>query len=126
MEIIYRANDGTEFKSEQECCDYELKTADFFKECANVLAYDDRGYRVNFNKFEMKNMDDALENIWYIQFNSQLAIDLFRSIGLAYIEDDLCEKVQVGKRYYYDVDEGTWFCLENLYKKLDEVAETFN
>jgi hypothetical protein len=30
MEIVYRADDGTEFYTEKACRDYELKTADFF------------------------------------------------------------------------------------------------
>ena len=129
MRVVYFADDGTEFETEKECHDYELKTADFFEECANVLAYDDYGNKIDFNKFNMENMENAFEDIWHIQFNTQKAIDLFTEIGqrcgLLYITDDIRRKVKVGERYYYDTEEDAWFCLEDSYKGLDKIAAIF-
>lgn len=130
MRTVYIADDGTEFKTEKECRDYELKTADFFEECAHVLAYDDYGDKINFNNFEMEDMESAFQDIWHIQFNTQKAIDLFCEIGqsqygLMYIKDDIRRKVQVGERYYYDTEEDVWRCLEDSYKELDKIAAIF-
>ncbi len=130
MRVAYFADDGTEFETEKECRDYELKTADFFEECAHVLAYDDYGRKIDFNKFEMEDMENAFQDIWHIQFNTQKAIDLFIEIGqsnygLLYIKDDIRREVQVGERYYYDTDEDVWRCLEDSYKELDKIAAIF-
>jgi len=130
MRVAYYADDGTEFETEKECRDYELKTADFFGECAHVLAYDDYGRKIDFNKFEMENMENAFQDIWHIQFNTQKAIDLFCEIGqhqygLLYIEDDIRRAIKVGERYYYDTDEDVWRCLEDSYKELDKIAAIF-
>lgn len=130
MKVVYISDDGTEFETEKECRDHELKTADFFEECANVLAYDDYGRKVIFNNFELENMESAFEGIWHIQFNTQKAIDLFceigqRNYGLLYIAKDIRREVKVGERYYYDSDEDAWFCLEDRYKELDKIAKVF-
>ena len=131
MRVVYCADDGTEFDTEQECRDYELKTADFFAECANVLAYDDCGRKVHFNNFEMENMEDAFQDIWYVQFNTQKAIDLFCEIGqsqygLLYIKDDIHREIQVGERYYYDGDKDVWRCVEDDLKAINKIADMFN
>ena len=78
----------------------------------------------------MENMENAFQDIWYIQFNTQKAIDLFceigqRQYGLLYIKDDIRREVQVGERYYYDTEEDVWFCLEDRYKGLDKIAAIF-
>ena len=130
MEIIYRADDGTEFETEKECRDHELKTADFFEECANVFAYDDRENVVHFGDYDIENMDFAFNQIWFVQFATQKAIDIFlekcqRDFGLLYINEDIRRDVKVGERYFYDVEKDKWVCLEDCYKKLDEIAEVF-
>lgn len=130
MRVAYYADDGTEFETEQECRNYELKTADFFEECVNVLAYNDYGRKINFNDFDMEDMENAFQDIWHIQFNTQKAIDLFCEIGqsnygLLYIKNDIRREVQVGERYYYDTDKDVWCCLEDRYKELDKIAKVF-
>lgn len=130
MEIIYRADDGTEFTSERECRDYELKTADLFKELENVKAYDFDGTPVDFSRYDLDHMEDAFQRIWHIQFNTEKAINVViehgkSQYGLLYIEDDLHRPVKVGERYYYNCDKDVWFCLEDKYKELDKIAETF-
>ena len=130
MEIIYRADDGTEFESEKECRDHELKTADFYEECVNVRAYDDNGAIINFRDYDMEDMESAFQDISYIQFGTQKAIDLFLDkgvgeFGLLDIESDLKRLVEVGERYFYDWEEDEWRCLEDKYKDLDKIAAVF-
>ena len=130
MEIIYRADDGTEFTSERECRDHELKTADLFKELENVKAYDFGGTPVDFSGYDLDHMEDAFQRIWHIQFNTEKAINVViehgkSQYGLLYIEDDLHRLVKVGERYYYNCDENAWLCLEDKYKELDKIAKVF-
>lgn len=130
MRVIYCADDGTTFETEKECRDYELKTADFIAECANVKAYDFDGTAVNFNEYDIEHMEDAFDKIWLVQFGTQKAIDLFlekgkREFGLLYIDEDINGQVEVGKRYFYDAKDDVWMCLEDMQKELDEIAAIF-
>jgi hypothetical protein len=132
MKVVYCADDGTEFETEQECRDYEfeLKRADFFEECVNVRAYDDNGNVVDFRDYDIECMEDAFQDIWFIQFTTQKAIDLFlekgrHEFGLLYIDDDIHRDVKVGERYFYDTDKDEWVCLEDRQKELDKIANIF-
>ena len=128
MRVVYCADDGTEFETEQECRDYELKTADFFEECVNVRAYDDKDV-IDFNNYDMEHMENAFENISYIQFGTQKAIDLFlkkgQDFGLLDIEIDIGHSAKVGERYFYNWDTDNWVCLEDRYEELDKIARIF-
>jgi hypothetical protein len=130
MKVVYYADDGTEFETEQECRDYELKTADFFEECVNVRAYDDDGTVVDFRDYDIECMEDAFQDIWFIQFTTQKAIDLFlekgqHEFGLLYIDEDIHRDVKVGERYFYDTDKDEWVCLEDRQRELDKIANMF-
>ena len=130
MEIVYRADDGTEFETEKACRDYELKTADFFEECVNVRAYNDDGTVIDFKDYDIDRMEDAFQDIWFIQFTTQKAIDLFlekgqHEFGLLYIDEDIRRNVEIGERYFYDADKDEWVCLENRYNELDKIAAVF-
>lgn len=129
MRVVYFADDGTEFDTEKECRDYELKTADFFEECANVRAYDDDRHIVNFEKYEMEYMENAFQEISFIQFNTQKAIDLFmekgHECGLLEIEEDIKRHVKVGERYFYDWNEDEWRCLDDVLMYYSGISRIF-
>lgn len=130
MEIIYRADDGQEFETEKECRDYELKVTDFYAECANVCAYDDRKYLISFIGYDMEDMESAFQDISFIRFDTQKAIDLFlekgiHQFGLLEIENDIHRPVKVGERYFYNWNTDKWECLEDRYEELDRIAELF-
>lgn len=129
MEIIYRADDGTEFENEKECREYECQTADFFAECANVHAYDDNGSPIHFNDYGFEDIEVPLQEISYIRFCTQKAIDVFQvqgvRCGLLAIEADIMRSIRVGERYYYDWDADEWVCLEDRYKELGKIADVF-
>lgn len=130
MEVIYRADDGTEFCTEKECRDHEMKTADFFEECANVRAYDDNGNVIDFKDYDMERMEDAFENIWFVQFASQKAIDIFlekgkREFGLLYIDEDIRRDVKVGEIYFYDCNKNEWRCLDDVLTYYSGIAKLF-
>lgn len=129
MKVVYCADDGTEFETEQECRDYELKTADFFEECAHVHAYDDNEDVINFRDYEIENMENAFQDISFIQFDTQKAIDLFmekgNDYGLLGIHEDIKRPVKVGERYFYDWDADEWVCLEDRQKELNKIAAVF-
>ena len=129
MRVTYIADDGTEFESEKECRDYELKTADFFEECAYVRAYDDDGDVIDFRNYDMECMENAFQDISFIQFHTQKAIDLFMEkgcdCGLLGISGDIKRPVKVYERYFYDWDRDEWACLEDRQKELDKIANRF-
>lgn len=130
MEIIYRADDGTEFESEKECRAYENKLSNLMHELRNgIFAYNHRRDRIGFNNVSIDDFESAFEQISYIKFDNQEAIDAFMEkadeIGCPYFENGINRPLVPGERYFYDGNKDKWFCVEDEQYKLDEIAIVF-
>ena len=130
MEVIYRADDGTEFNSEQECFEYETKSAELFDALKHeIFAYDHRGDFLDLGNWDPEDLEYAFDRISYITFTTQNAIDLFMSkandFGQPYFENGINRQLVVGERYYYDEENEVWCCIEDKQRDLDELADIF-
>lgn len=130
MKVVYYADDGKEFETELACRKYERRLSDLLYELQNgIHVFDDDGDVINFNNHEVAWLEDTFQNISYIKFDNQKAIDVFAEkaldIGLCEIENDIRRPPVVGERYFYDWDTDRWTCLEDKQKELDKIAAVF-
>lgn len=130
MRVVYYADDGTEFEFEDECREYERNLSFLLHELQNgIHAFDDNDKAIDFNNYEIDCLEDAFQNISYIKFDNQGAINAFKEraneFGLSDIEACLRRPLVVGERYFYDWDEDKWACLEDRQKELDKIAAVF-
>jgi hypothetical protein len=118
MQIIYRADDGTDFRSEEECEAYENKK----KIAAMNLQsrfFDNCGYLM-----DITDLYNCIENGWYMEIaTSQEATFIAeyaeREVGIILFED----KPQVGRFYYTENEE--WRPIEDLYQRYAKVNNIF-
>lgn len=131
MKVIYCADDGTEFNTEAECLKYEKRISDLIDEHKHngFQVYDDDGEEIEFSRYSPECLEDAFQDISYIKFNRQKAIDIFSAqaydIGMCDIAEDICRPIEVGERYFYDWGEEKWMCLEDKQRELNEIARIF-
>lgn len=80
--IVYVANDGTEFKSEEEAFEYEMKDAlTILSNLDNFIAFDSEGSVMNTNPDELPY---TLENAYFMDVKTEKAIDALKSADAAY------------------------------------------
>lgn len=118
MEIIYRADDGTDFRSEEECEAYENK-----KKIA-AMNLQSRFFRSDGSLMDITDLYDCIENSWYMEIADMTEAQFIaeyaeREVGIVLFET----KPQVG-RFYYVEDEG-WRPIEDLYQKYAKVNNIF-
>jgi hypothetical protein len=118
MEIIYRADDGEEFPTEEACRHYEEQNrirrmnlqSRFFDELGNLLP--------------INNLSDCIESGWYMEIASMEEAQFIAE----YSERELCltifeGKPQVGRFYYTENEE--WRPIEDLYQRYVKVNDIF-
>lgn len=131
MRVAYFADDGTEFGSEYACKKYEQSLNDLRQENLNngFHAYDDDGDEIDFGKCNFEDLEDMFQDVSYVEFDSEKAIEIFltqaRRYGLCELDEDLRRPLVVGERYFYDWDKDEWACLEDRQKALDKIADVF-
>ena len=118
METIYRAKDGTEFKRERECQEYEL----------NLV----------FNNINCKLLNARMEpttdpeDVWYARFNSCEDIQTFNQIcdeqGINGVECDIDETKPLA--FFYDDEKGVGYVqygveIEELESELSRVKSQY-
>ena len=80
MRVVYYADDGREFETELACRKYERRLSDLVYELQNgIHAFDDDGDVINFNNCEVAWLEDTFQNISYIKFDNQKAIEIGRA-----------------------------------------------
>lgn len=118
MEIIYRADDGEEFSTEEACRNYEKQIkirrmnlrSRFFDHLGNLLPID--------------NLAHCIESGWYMEIATMeearfLAEYAEREVGIILFED----KPQVGRFYFTENEE--WRPIEDLYQRYAKVNNIF-
>lgn len=116
MEIVYRAHDGEEFKTEEECLAHEeaeIKVSNLIK---SLRAIDMEGDLIDLAK------DPESIGYVYIPDKESLTTFIKWQDDLGYITDGLDEDGKVGVTYAYDDRKDAWYCLDDRIKVLTGIA----
>ena len=119
MQIIYRADDGTDFRSEEECEAYENK-----KKIA-AMNLQSRFFRSDGSLMDITDLYDCIENSWYMEIADMAEAQFIteyaeREVGIVLFED----KPQVG-RFYWDDSVGEWHDIEDIFDAFQEKLRIF-
>lgn len=121
MEIIYRADDGTEFYDESDCERYE--EIQRLSEMKLASRFWDR----NGRPMEIEDLAETVEHAYYAELATDeeaIFIDsyAYEKVGCCIFED--AGDAKAG-RYYYDTYHEVWKNIEELNKKYKEVLAVF-
>lgn len=130
MKIIYKSDDGREFETEQECIDYEKRAGKIIEICIEeVDAYDSNGDRIYFSLLDNEDeLEEAFEDIFYIKFKTQKAIDMFDQLVGEFEVPNLrkdCAVIEIDKRYFYDSKDNCWKSVEGEQHRIEQYANVF-
>lgn len=119
MQIIYRADDGTDFHSEEECEVYENK-----KKIA-AMNLKSRFFDIFGNLMDITDLDNCIENGCYLEIANMdeakfIAEYSEREIGITLFAARPC----VG-RFYWDSSTDEWHNVEELYAIYAEKLKIF-
>ena len=119
MQIIYRADDGTDFRSEEECEAYENK-----KKIA-AMNLQSRFFNHSGGLMDITDLYHCIENGWYMDI---VSIEEARIIA-EYAEREMSlvlfkDKPTIG-RFYYDDGAEEWHNIEELYSVYADKLKIF-
>ena len=119
MQIIYRADDGTDFRSEEECEAYENK-----KKIA-AMNLQSRFFDRYGDLMDIADLYDCIENGWYMEIATNP-----EAIFIAeYAEREVGIVLFAGKpttgRFYWDDDVDEWHDIEDIFNAFQEKLRIF-
>ena len=121
MEIVYRADDGTEFNNEDDCMEYEEKQQ------LHGIKLASHFWDRNGHPLLIEDLTGAVKYAYYAEFATDeeaVFIDsyAYKKVGCCIFEDTCYAKAG---RYYYDSDSDAWKNIEELNKPYREVLAVF-
>lgn len=120
--IMYEANDGTVFHSEEDCIKYERKSMP----CEGFIGYDYSGEVINPKDYY--NLDEWKGDLTYLKVSDINGWNEFESYCHdegTYFYDGL-DDVRENGLYYFDEDHDYWMNWEAEYDKLREIRRKMN
>ena len=80
--VVYVANDGTEFESEEEAFEYEMKDAGaILRDTDHFVAYDSNGRPMST---EAPELEYTLENAYFMSVKTEEAVEALETAQRAY------------------------------------------
>lgn len=121
MEIIYRADDGTEFYNESDCKRYEERQR------LNEMNLASRFWDRQGQPIEIDDLAETVEHAYYAELvtdEEAAFIDdyAYERVGCCIFEEE--EDAKAG-RYYFDSYHEVWKNIEELNKKYQDVLAIF-
>ena len=121
MEIIYRADDGTEFYYESDCERYEESLR------LSEMNLTSRFWDRNGRPMKIEDLADTVEHAYYAELTTDQEaafIDgyVYEKVGCCIFKDSNDAKAG---RYYFDTYHEVWKNIEELNKKYREVSGIF-
>ena len=114
--VVYVANDGTEFESEEQAFEYEMKDAAAILQNPNhFVAYDSNGRPM---KTEMSELEYTLENAYFMSVKTEEAAEALKNAQSAY-NVDMPIPEEIG-HFRWDDNYSEW------HELLDELEELNN
>lgn len=101
MKVIYEANDGTQFVTEEECQDYERRNSALY-DIHSFIATDKDGNHVPADGYGY-SPDDFDYFCCFTEDGVKACEELFRENGI-----HLYSKLEPNKVYYYDYNKEVW------------------
>ncbi len=119
MRIIYRADDGTDFRSYEECEAYENK-----KKIA-AMNLQSRFFDRGGDPMDINDLYDCIANGWYMEIVDMTEAEFIaeyaeREVGITLFAARPC----MG-RFYWDNNVGEWHNVEELYAIYAEKLKIF-
>lgn len=119
MQIIYRANDGTDFHSEEECESYENKQK------IAAMNLQSRFFDYGGDIMDITDLYNCIENGWYMEIaTNQEAIFIAKyaeeTVGVTLFEG----KPTTGRFYWNDINE-EWRDIEDIFNNYQKKLRIF-
>ena len=111
MKVIYEANDGTQFNTEEECRDYERRHSALY-DITSFIATDKDGNHVPADGYGY-SPDDFDYFCCFTEDSVKACEELFRENGI-----HLYSKLEPNKVYYYNYNKEVWQPLSEKLKYL--------
>lgn len=116
MKIIYEANDGTQFNTEEKCQDYERRNSALYN-IKSFIATDKDGNYVPADGYGY-SPDDFDYFCCFTEDSVKACEEFFRENAIP-----LSFKLEPNKVYYYDYNKEVW---RPLSEKLDDLRSEYN
>lgn len=119
MEIIYRADDGTDFYSEEECEAYESK-----KKIA-AMKLQSRFFCKDGTQMDITDLYNCIENGWYMEIANTVEAKFIaeyaeREVGMTLFAARPCTG-----RFYWDADVEEWHDTEDIFNEYQKKLKIF-
>lgn len=129
MEIIYRADDGTEFRDEDECLEYERFHSEKAKKLlSEIHAFDRVGNEMKVgdgpNDYDLENM---IARAGYVSFDSEEAFEFFdeQQDYYGYAKIGEWNRYTMGDVYIYKLNGDCWESANEMIGHYQELIDKF-
>ena len=119
MQIIYRADDGTDFHSEGECEAYENK-----KKIA-AMNLQSRFFDSDGNLMDITDLYYCIENGWYMEIANMAEAQFIAEYAECEVGITLFAVRPCMGRFYWDDNTEEWHNVEELYAVYEEKLKIF-
>ena len=119
MEIIYRADDGTDFRSREECEVYENK-----KKIA-AMNLQSRFFNRKGNLMDITDLYNCIEDGWYMEIANMVEAEFIADYAEHDVGITLFKRRPAMGRFYWDADVEEWRNVEELYAVYEEKLKVF-
>ena len=119
MQIIYRADDGTDFRSEEECEVYENK-----KKIA-AMNLQSRFFYSDGTQMDITDLYNCIENGWYMEIANMAEAKLIAEYAECEVGITLFAARPCMGRFYWDDGAEEWHNVEELYAVYEEKLKVF-
>lgn len=119
MQIIYRADDGTDFRSEEECEAYENK-----KKIA-AMNLQSRFFYSDGTQMDITDLYNCIENGWYMEIANMTEAKFIAEYAESEVGITLFAARPCMGRFYWDDNTEEWHNVEELYAIYEEKLKIF-
>ena len=119
MQVIYRADDGTDFRSEEECEAYENK-----KKIA-AMNLQSRFFNHDGDLMDITDLYYCIENGWYMEIANMAEAQFIAEYAECEVGITLFAARPCMGRFYWDDNTEEWHNVEELYAVYEEKLKIF-
>lgn len=119
MEVIYRADDGTDFRTREECEAYENR-----KKIA-AMNLKSRFFNKHGVEMDITDLYNCIEEGWYMEIANMVEAEFIADYAERDVGITLFKRKPTMGRFYWDVDADEWRNVEELYAIYAEKLKVF-